>query len=608
MRREYLQFGLIAVLLLLLVALAWLQFSWQGRISDAEQSRLEKRVKDDSGRFAAEFEEGIQRAVFAQDLSEKGLFTENGIRFVKRYLDWSSKTKTPGLFESIFRIEDDIVHEFDPEKRVFIESDFPSGSDLIRKEIARNQISVRRHQDLILIPVHEEKESISELVITSSDNFASIDREQNIGRRGIKGYALIRINREALVEQLIKPLYKKYFSGSDGVRFDIAVEDSNEERVWESTEAFSGKADHVSTFFTMRPRNLFLFDTAGVITEEPSAGSSKKKVVFSEVFSSKIETRKKTGAIDENVTIDIKPRQPSGLEYVKMIAGEQINPSLWKLKVRHESGSLQSFVQSTRNQNLAISLGILSVLGVGLVFIAFNARRSRILAQRQVDFVSSVSHEFRTPLAVIYSAAENISDGVIGDPSKLKDYGGLIKREGSKLSSMVEQILAFAGANAKKRELKKEMLDLRDLIAEVIDEYQPLFEKDGFEFESEIAAVELQVLGDKESLLQAIRNLVANAMKYSNGTRWIRIRAYKDGENTAICVEDRGIGISPSDKKQIFEPFFRSKEVADEQISGNGLGLSLVKKIIDEHGGRIEVDSEKGFGTSFRLLIPEAIA
>ena len=124
---------------------------------------------------------------------------------------------------------------------------------------------------------------------------------------------------------------------------------------------------------------------------------------------------------------------------------------VWTLKVQHDQGSLDQFVSNMRNRNLAVSFGILGLLAVSTVLIFVLSQRARSLAQRQLDFVSSVSHEFRTPLSVIYSAGENLSDGVIDDPEKISDYGTLIKKEGKKLTGMVEQILEFAGARAGRR-------------------------------------------------------------------------------------------------------------------------------------------------------------
>src|SRR5207248_10438281 len=106
---------------------------------------------------------------------------------------------------------------------------------------------------------------------------------------------------------------------------------------------------------------------------------------------------------------------------------------------------------------------------------------------------------------------------------------------------------------------------------------------------------------DPDALGRAIQNLIANSVKYNNGDRWVRVSACNGGQTVKISVEDRGIGISKSDLRQIFEPFFRSKEVVDAQIHGNGLGLAVVKQIAEAHGGRVLAESEPSKGSKFTI-------
>ncbi|HEX3101668.1 MAG TPA: ATP-binding protein, partial [Pyrinomonadaceae bacterium] len=113
------------------------------------------------------------------------------------------------------------------------------------------------------------------------------------------------------------------------------------------------------------------------------------------------------------------------------------------------------------------------------------------------------------------------------------------------------------------------------------------------------------ISGDKNALSHAVQNLIVNSVKYSNGNAWLRLSAENGGGNVKISVEDHGIGISKSDLRQIFEPFFRSKAVVDAQIHGNGLGLSLVKQTIEAHGGRVSAQSDVGKGSKFTIELPQ---
>jgi signal transduction histidine kinase len=237
-----------------------------------------------------------------------------------------------------------------------------------------------------------------------------------------------------------------------------------------------------------------------------------------------------------------------------------------------------------------------------LIFL--SARRAQILAQRQLDFVSAVSHEFRTPLAVIYSAGENLTDGVINSEKRVAQYGNLIKREGKKLSAMVEQILEFAGARSGRQKYDLRETDVKNVVEKAIGECQSLIAEKNFTVETEIQADLPKISADSNALSHAIQNLITNAVKYGGEDRWLKISAANGDGRVKIAVEDRGIGIDAKDKSNIFSPFYRAKSVVDAQIHGNGLGLSLVKQTVEAHGGKILVESEKGKGSKFIIHLP----
>ncbi|HQU85157.1 MAG TPA: HAMP domain-containing sensor histidine kinase, partial [Pyrinomonadaceae bacterium] len=281
------------------------------------------------------------------------------------------------------------------------------------------------------------------------------------------------------------------------------------------------------------------------------------------------------------------------------------NDGFWTLNVQHNAGSLDNFIANTRNKNLAVSFGILALLAVSIILIFVSSQRAKLFAQRQVDFVSSVSHEFRTPLAVIYSAGENLADGVAKEQMQVAKYGNLIKGEGKKLSKMVEQILDFAGANKGRKKYDFREQNINEIIAETLNECQPLIDEKGFEVETEIAENLPKINADKTALSGALQNLIINSLKYSNGTKWLKISARNGDNKLKIAVEDKGIGIEKQDLKHIFQPFYRAKAVVDEQIHGNGLGLSLVKQTVEAHGGKISVESEFGKGSRFIIVLPQ---
>jgi signal transduction histidine kinase len=152
-----------------------------------------------------------------------------------------------------------------------------------------------------------------------------------------------------------------------------------------------------------------------------------------------------------------------------------------------------------------------------LIFV--STQRAKLFAQRQVDFVSSVSHEFRTPLAVIYSAGENLTDGVVSSEMQVAKYGHLIKREGKKLTTMVEQILEFAGARSGKRKYDLRETDVKEIVENALAECEFLIKEKGFTVEKEIAENLPRIAADEKALSQTIQNLIVNAVNTQTKAR-----------------------------------------------------------------------------------------
>jgi signal transduction histidine kinase len=282
----------------------------------------------------------------------------------------------------------------------------------------------------------------------------------------------------------------------------------------------------------------------------------------------------------------------------------------WQLLIKHQAGSLAAAVSSARHRNLAISFGILLLLAAGILMTAISMRRAERLARQQINFVAGVSHELRTPLAVICSAGENLADGIVDTPQKAARYGEVIYREGRRLTEMVEQVLEFAGAQSGHRRYELRSTKVADLIAGALAACQAQIQERNFNVETVVAENLPLVRGDGGALKRAMQNLISNAIKYDGESRWARISAElwarKQGNEVRITVADRGLGISSADIAHIFEPFYRGHEAVAAQIKGSGVGLSLVKQIVEAHGGRVSVKSTPGTGSVFTLHLPIA--
>jgi signal transduction histidine kinase len=285
----------------------------------------------------------------------------------------------------------------------------------------------------------------------------------------------------------------------------------------------------------------------------------------------------------------------------------------WQILVRHRAGSLEAVVAQARWRNLAVAAGVLLLIVATAAALIRFTRRTQKLAELQMDFVAGVSHELRTPLTVIHTAAYNLQGKMARDPAQVERYGALIQRESGRLNNMVEQILRFATAEAGRVIEEREPLSMESVIEEAVAASKSLIEGSQCVVEKNIAPGLPLVLGDRVALRQALENLVTNAAKYGmKGGNWIGIFAAKSSDHARDSVEirvaDRGPGIPPDEQEQIFDPFFRGARAMEDQIRGTGLGLSLVKRIVEAHGGTIRVESEPVKGTAFILQLPVAPA
>src|SRR5262245_13294985 len=278
----------------------------------------------------------------------------------------------------------------------------------------------------------------------------------------------------------------------------------------------------------------------------------------------------------------------------------------WQLLLKHRAGSLDLAIAQARRRNLIISFGILLLLVVSVITAFISSYRARRLARQQVEFVAGVSHELRTPVAVISMTGSNLAYGRIRDFQKVKQYGELIQAEGRRLAEMIEGVLSFAGADAKTSSLSRTTVDVASLIDNALYAMRPQLDEKGFVCLKEISQDLPQVNVNARSIEHAVQNLLSNAVKYSGESRQIRLNAHlskskNSAEEIQITIQDFGLGVEPHELSEIFEPFRRGREVVELNIAGTGLGLSLVKQIMETHGGRVSVNSVYRKGSAFTL-------
>ena len=587
---------IVAALLVLLCVLAFLQYRWLGQISDGERERLQRNLQADTQRFAEDFNREMQNAYFNFQLGADTWHKKDWIEFNERYKFWSERTAYPDLIKDFYLVELEsqrLLH-YNNENKAFQAVQWTEKLNKLNPKFTPEESfqPVAEEVPALLMPIHEMEKRFERIMVRTP--MTEDIKDSPVETLKKYGVLIIELDEIVIKNQVLPDLVEKYFSENESANYKLAVTSKENQPIFQTANLTATDAN--ARLFELSPDNFIFFANREMLSAVQ--GERRKTIVLSKTEIQKSDSnlaQNSNSRVEMQVTTNEKPR-------VRIFDKNHSDESAaWILNVQHSAGSLEQFITNTRRKNLALSFGILSLLGVSIVLIFLSAQRAKLFAQRQVDFVSSVSHEFRTPLAVIYSAGENLSDGVIREENKISNYGNLIKHEGKKLSVMVEQILEFAGAGSGKRKYDFRQVEIEKVITEAIAECQPAIEEKGFLIEKEIAENLPAVVADEKALTQAVQNLIHNALKYDDGGKWLKISAGNGDGKVRITVEDKGIGIEKKEIGKIFEPFFRAKSVVDAQIHGNGLGLSLVKQIVEAHKGEVKVESEAGKGSKFTI-------
>jgi signal transduction histidine kinase len=255
-----------------------------------------------------------------------------------------------------------------------------------------------------------------------------------------------------------------------------------------------------------------------------------------------------------------------------------------------------------RTRALLLGFGVLGVLAAGIAMLGVYAHRSQVLAQRQMEFAMAVSHELRTPLTVIRVAADSLADGMVSDSKK---YGDLIRRETMRLSAMVEQVLVFARTQRTDIAPQLGSVQVKDVVDRAVSAVEPSLVTAGMKIECDLPS-DLPLLRVDANLLSAgLQNLLTNAAKYAASGGVVRVRAERSApSHVRLVVEDEGPGVRPSELPRIFSAFYRAGDAANSRIPGLGLGLHLVKRIAEAHGGSVRASNRGVQGFEVELRIP----
>ena len=568
---------LLIVVAMLLPLLALLQYRWLGQVSEGEGPRMQGLLRSAATQFKEGFDGEISRAYSIFQRQRVGDDSRLSEEYVKRFDEWEATASHPRLVREVFVVAADEHNltrllRLDPAERRLEPSEWPPVLAALREQVTRPTV------DLIW-------EELPALVIPPADSFKTLPgTAPAVEPRMV--CAIVLFDLDYIRNVFIPALTGRYFVSQIGLAYDVAI---------------GSRADPRKAIFETRPGLL-----AGGIPPGVEMG----------VFDVRLETLVGEGTPEKGKgsapdapggrVIRIVKQQPTGGEF----AGD--SPGRWRLLVGYQAGALETAITRGRVRNLALSFGVLLLLAVSVGMIIVETARTSRLAEDKMRFVSGITHELRTPLAVICSAGENLADRIVSDPGQVEEYGRVIRAEGRRLAEMVEQVLEYAGAQSGHiYKLRNE--DGGEILREVINDLQKDIEKAGFEVETDIESGLPPIRVDAAALKRAVQNLVNNSIKYDSGKRWVCLRARKSnhagaGDEIQLTVTDLGRGILKADLPHIFEPFYRGRDAVADQIQGSGLGLSVVHHTVAAHGGRVSVRSMRGQGSSFTLHLPIAQA
>jgi two-component system phosphate regulon sensor histidine kinase PhoR len=286
---------------------------------------------------------------------------------------------------------------------------------------------------------------------------------------------------------------------------------------------------------------------------------------------------------------------------VKSISNRPTHVREWTVHVRSvPDRALLATLQGARRMFYLISIAA----GASLLALVLTVRADRAnaaLASMKSDFVAAVTHELKTPVASIRLVGDTLSNGRYKSPKTVQEYASLLSVEATRLGASIDNLLTYARYSSSPAASSMADVEPADLVEDALQGLRPMLSNREFDVEVDVPPNLPQVCVDRSAMIQALDNIVDNAIKYSTTEKHVAVKARANGKTVTLTVRDKGPGIASKDLSRVFERFYRGGNVT---VSGSGLGLPIAKRIVESHGGRIEVRSTEGAGTEVDVTLP----
>ncbi len=279
-------------------------------------------------------------------------------------------------------------------------------------------------------------------------------------------------------------------------------------------------------------------------------------------------------------------------------------PSLLLTFYPENSGLFVSFLRSGEGIFFYIFIAIVVILAFGLFFTLQTVNNELHLSKMKSYFMSTVSHEFKSPLTSIRQMAEMLVHGRVPTQERQQKYFTTILQQSERLSHLIDNILDFSRMEEGQKLFHFEKADIIPVVKDVVESFQNQTASLGFNISLSIPEPLPEMVFDREGMEQVMNNLLDNACKYSANSRKIEVDLQLKGNRVIISVRDYGIGIRKEEQDKIFSRFYRAGEELTQTVKGSGIGLTIVKQIVEAHNGIVDVESELGKGSIFRIKLP----
>ena len=367
------------------------------------------------------------------------------------------------------------------------------------------------------------------------------------------------------------------------------------------TESFKRLKDYEQNQFENAYKNIL----SKTPIHKRTSGEKIKKLIIKQLEELGLSTNFEYAVYSNSLATKIRSRNftldPTSTYGVPLFVNDDIKTNF------------QLYVNFSDKENFVLNsimgMAILSLLFTGVIILTYTSALRQLLKQRQIsqiktDFINNMTHEFKTPIATINLALDALKNPKVSDNKEfIARYHNMIREENQRMHTQVENVLRISKLENDELDLEKGEVNLHYIIEDAITHVSLIVENKGGYIKTHLNALNSSVYGSDIHLTNIIVNIIDNAIKYTEVAPEIDIYTENEGNNIILKIVDKGIGMSKVVQNKIFEKFYREQMGNIHNVKGQGLGLSYVKRILDDHNAGINVDSEKGKGSTFSIKI-----